>query len=667
MNGVEKLAEAVGLEKDWVDAAGRAQCVTDSDLRRVLGGLGYLAESDAQITSSFEKRRAEEIACRFVSIDLGQDLLLPVEGTPAAMAELTLEDGRTLPLKTEARGARQRIATSDVGETGYHVLRLGSEEFKLAIAPPRCFGIGDAASGRRPWGPAVQVPSLRDESDSDFGDFGSLREAAGAFAAAGAHAVAISPTHALFPADASRFSPYAPSSRLFLNVLFADPRLVGTPVTSRGAAELIDWEHAIPARLTALRQAFAARGDQVREAVDAYRTKAGSKLQHHAVFDALHSRFFADGAKGWQDWPQAFHDPAGETVARFADEHQDEVAFFVFAQWLAEISLEAAQQAATRGGMAVGLIADLAVGMDGGGSHAWSCPGELLSGLSIGAPPDPLGPEGQDWGLTAFSPAALRQTGFSGYIDTLRAAFRHAGGIRIDHILGLRRLWVIPRVASSAEGAYLAYPVDDMLRILAIESQRARAVVIGEDLGTVPEDLRPRLEQRGVLGMDVLWFKRDEHGEFEPPRTWRRSAAAMTGTHDLPTVAGWWRERDLDWAARLGRIPNAAHEAKDRARRAVERRCLWQAFTASGAATGRCPGSADTDPVVDAAAAHVASSVGELAIIPLEDLAGVEEQPNIPGTTDEHPNWRRRMRKTTSDLLNDERVRRRLGLIARRE
>ena len=315
--------------------------------------------------------------------------------------------------------------------------------------------------------------------------------------------------------------------------------------------------------------------------------------------------------------------------------------------------------------MAIGLIADLAVGMDGGGSHAWSRREDLLEGLSIGAPPDPLGPQGQDWGLTGFSPRALKRTGFAGFIATLRAALDHAGGVRIDHVLGLNRLWVVPHGEPSAQGAYLRYPLDDMLRILAIESHRAGAIVIGEDLGTVPGGLRPRLTGRNVLGMRVLWFERGKDGGFVPPRQWPVKAAAMTGTHDTVTVAGWWRGRDIDWNRKLGRHDPGQSEAQECGARDEDRAKLWLALSASGAATGPQPGPLEQAKVVDAAARHVAQAACELAIVPLEDIAGVVEQPNLPGTTDEHPNWRRRMPADTGLLLRQPDIAARLHAIDR--
>ncbi|MFV0622993.1 4-alpha-glucanotransferase [Sphingomonas sp. ac-8] len=657
MSPLHALATDAGLQIDWEDYAGEPQQVADAALVKVLAALDLPADSASAISESRRRLQDQATACSFVSADVGTPVPLPAGCLAAGAAELELEDGSRRSLRIDGR----RLPAIDV--PGYHRLVQGDRVLRLAIAPRRCFGVADAAGGKRLWGPAVQIAGLRDTTPRAFGDFGSLGETARSFAAAGADALAISPVHALFPADPSRYSPYAPSSRLFLNILYADPALAGHPVDEAASPDLIDWNAAIPARLRQLRAAFAARSDAVRAEVAAYAAEGGDELLRHARFDALHAHFFGEsGATGWQGWPAAFHDPAGEAVARFAAEHRQEVDFYLFCQWLAKRSLDTAQRAATDGGMALGLIADLAVGMDGGGSHAWSRRDDLLTGLSLGAPPDLLGPEGQSWGITGFSPRALQRTGFEPYIATLRAALDHAGGIRIDHALGLRRLWVVPEGASPRDGAYLTMPLDDMLRVLAIESHRASAVVIGEDLGTVPEGFRPKMDERGMLGMRVLPFERDEDG-FIPAENWSPEAAAMTGTHDLATVAGWWAERDLDWNWRLGRTREDAVEADERATRGEERTLLWQALTEAGAAQAPEPAADDPVPAVDAALDFVASTPCELAILPIEDLIGAEEQPNLPGTIDEHPNWRRRMPAPTPDLLARPEVARRVARI----
>ena len=660
MNPLHELAGLAGLQIEWEDATGTPQRVADEQLRAILDALGYPATNESAVAESLVAARHEAAICRFISARRDQAFFLPEGcGTPG-VAELILEDGESRDIWLEGDGAGLRAPP--IAEVGYHTLCGDGFELQLAIAPPRCLGTRDFAPGRL-WGPAVQIPSLRGKTDTAFGDCGALADAARRFAERGADTLAISPTHALFPSDPSRFSPYAPSSRLFLNILLADPTLVDSEPSHGDVGPLIDWEHAIPRRITALRRTWDRCREDVSERVREFRAVMGESLERHATFDALHAHFVTEGARGWQDWPAAYHDPASDAVRAFAAEHRDAVDFFAFAQWLAAESLDRAQAAAREGGMAIGLIADLAVGMDGGGSHAWSRPQDLLDGLSVGAPPDVLGPDGQDWGLTTFSPAALQRTRFEPFIATLRAALDHAGGIRIDHALGLNRLWVVPHGGGPADGAYLGYPLDDMLHILAIESHRANAIVIGEDLGTVPQGLRPKLEDDHVLGMRVLWFERDGQGDYIPPERWHAQAVAMTGTHDVSTIAGWWQGRDIDWAWQLGRASASDSEEAARQSRETERRELWTALVASGAASGPQPSPDDPDPVVDAAIAHVASTPCELTIVPLEDLLALIEQPNLPGTTTEHPNWRRRMPADTETLLEAPSVRRRFGLL----
>lgn len=661
MTALHALAKAAGLHRDWEDAAGAAQRVDDAVLVAVLAQLGFPASTPAQIAES-HARLAEEAAGDFLTADVGQPILLPSGWADLGAAELVLEDGARQA--TTITPSREGPMLPPVNAPGYHRLVAGSRVLTLAVAPARCFGIGDTVGTRRIWGPAVQIPALRDGRATGFGDFGTLADTVRAFGARGADAVAISPVHALFPADPGRFSPYAPSTRDFLNVLFGDPALAGMSAEREETRDLIDWEAAIPRRMALLRRAYDARSDTIRTAVAAYRQAGGLALERHALFDTLHAHFRSQsGATGWQGWPAAYRHPEGEAVERFAADHADAVDFHCFLQWLAQHSLDAAQQAGVGAGMGIGLIADLAVGMDAGGSHGWSRREDLLTGLSIGAPPDLLGPDGQNWGITGLAPHALQRTGFAPYIATLRAVLGSAGGIRIDHALGLSRLWVVPEGAAASDGAYLTMPMAALFRLLSLESHRARAIVIGEDLGTVPPGFRPAMEARGILGMRVLWFERDAQGAFLPPAQWSSDAAAMTGTHDLPTVAGWWRGRDIDWTWALGRSSRAAGEAEAQASRAEERDALWQSFTDAGVAEAQQPAPDATEDVVDAALAYVGAAPCALALVPMEDVVGLVEQPNLPGTIDEHPNWRRRMPEPTEALLAKDRVAGRLATL----
>ena len=427
---------------------------------------------------------------------------------------------------------------------------------------------------------------------------------------------------------------------------------------------LLDWPAAGRARLARLREAIgrALQDRDFARDLAAFRAAQGELLERHARFEALHAHHFGADMRHWhwKSWPEAFRDPASAAVAEFARAHEDAVTLHAALQFLADRGLQGAQDAARAAGMPVGIIADLAVGTDSGGSHAWSRQQEMLIGLNIGAPPDLLSREGQDWGITAFAPRGLRNNGYGAFIEMLRASLRHSGGVRIDHAMGLTRLWVLPEGAPSKDGVYLRFPAQDMLRLVALESARHRAIVLGEDLGTLPEGFQEMLERAGVIGMRVLWFERDKQERFTPPSTWSRGAAAMTSTHDLATVAGWWRGRDLEWRSQLGLLRDEAKENADRTR---DRGLLWEAFRASGATARAKPAEWDSDPVADAAAGHVGLAACELALLPIEDALALPEQPNLPGTLHEHPNWQRRLPGEAGTLLDRPGVAQRLDAL----
>jgi 4-alpha-glucanotransferase len=391
---------------------------------------------------------------------------------------------------------------------------------------------------------------------------------------------------------------------------------------------------------------------------NAFCVHGGRALEDHARFEALQAVQLAlpDSGGHWRHWPEALRDPRSAEVEAFANAHRHEVEFHLFLQWLAAKGLSHAQHAARDAGMAVGLIADLAVGCDSAGSHAWSYRDEMLQGVSVGAPPDLFNQAGQAWGLTTFSPRAMRNQGFAAFIDMLRAAFAHAGGIRIDHILGLRRLWLVPEGESARDGAYLRYPLEDMLRLISLESWRHRSIVIGEDLGTVPPGFRERLHEHGIAGIRVLWFERGEWGHgFKMPGDWDRNAVATTTTHDLPTVTGWWRGADILWRNQIGQtLPRA--DGRDPvevalAERANDRAVLWEAFQWAGVAAHGVPAPPPESAPVDEALAFVAATPTPLVTYPLEDLLALEDQPNLPGSIDEHPNWRRRLALSVDELF----------------
>jgi 4-alpha-glucanotransferase len=309
--------------------------------------------------------------------------------------------------------------------------------------------------------------------------------------------------------------------------------------------------------------------------------------------------------------------------------------------------------------MAIGLIGDLAVGVDPSGSDAWSLRHAMLEGLTIGAPPDPLGPLGQNWSITGFSPQGLREAGYAPFIAMIRAAMAAGGGLRIDHAFGLARLWVIPEGGATQDGAYLTYPFEDLIRLVTLEAHRAGAIVIAEDLGTAPHGFTHAVTARRMLGMRVLWFERAEDHGFIGASDYEPLSAAMSGTHDTATVAGWWRGRDLDWAERLGRLPEGMTRAQAEAIRDWDRGLLWSTLRHQSPR----PAADDPAPVVDAAISHIARTPSCLALVSIEDMLGLDEQPNLPGTVDVHPNWRRRLALPTAELFDAPELRRRCAML----
>jgi 4-alpha-glucanotransferase len=594
------LARQAGIAVDWTDVTGHTHRVSIPSLRGVLEGLGVPPDNAAD----------REIR-PMLTATVGVATPLPGPEHPGN-AELVLEDGTRASVKLRATG--DTVSLPAIRIPGYHHLHYADREMTIAVAPKRCVTVDDIAPDRRLWGLMAQIYSLRRAGDCGIGDSGALAALAEAAAKRGADAVTLSPAHALFPSSPERFGPYSPSSRLFLNPLLADPSAVFGKDKVQAAQEsspgLIDWPQASAAKYAVLRRLFDGLSDPTLIAdFDRFVIDGGARLAAHAHFEAKLS-----GA------PERYH---------------------LFLQWVAVRAFASAQDRARAAGMKIGLITDLAVGIDRGGSEAATRPQDLLGGLKIGAPPDAFNPKGQDWGLTTFSPSGLVTAGFETFIATLRAALRHAGGVRIDHAMGLARLWLIPDGADAPQGAYVSFPVDDLMRLLALESHRHRAIVIGEDLGTVPPEFRRRCKKAGIMGMDVLWFQR--HGDgYLPPAKWREDAVAMTTTHDLPTVAGWWQDGNSD------------------------RRPLWESFVDAGTASGSPPPAEDAAPAVDAAVAFVAETPTPLALIPLEDIVGTPEQPNVPGTLDEHPNWRHRFDLPSDALLDRPAAERRMMLIRER-
>jgi len=516
-------------------------------------------------------------------------------------------------------------------------------------------GAGRCPVPERPaWGLFCQLYELRSARNWGMGDFADLAELARIAGAAGADFLGVNPLHALFAAEPERCSPFMPSNRRFLNVLYiAMDDLPGKAAAPAGLdrlreADFVDYPRVAAAKLDALAKVFAAtpfdagrwkESDFVR-----FCAEMGEMLTRHALFEALSEDMARRGhGATWRNWPCEWQDVNSPAVAAFAAQAQDRVRFHLWLQWLAARQLAAAREAAQAAGMRIGLYLDLAVGEAPDGSATWSDPGLTLQGLEVGAPPDVFSQAGQNWALAAPSPVALAERGWEPFRALIEAQLAHAGALRIDHAMALRQLFLIPINHPAAEGTHLAYPLADLLRIVT-EAARARgAVMIGEDLGWVPPGFRECLGQAGILTMRILYFAQD-WGLFERASLWPDLALACLSTHDLPTLAAWWKADDVAARQSYGLIA-PAKAAEDLARRAEERVALVNALIDGGHLP---PGADDADApdlparVLVAAHGFLASTRSRLAAVRLADLVGPEAATNVPGTVGEHPNWQRR-------------------------
>jgi 4-alpha-glucanotransferase len=542
-------------------------------------------------------------------------------------------DGPSFPLVVR-RGARTAIEDSEIiledGSVvavdgilppdlplGYHIVRPkdGSRERRLILSPGRCH----LPAGWRAWGWAGQLYAARSERSWGIGDFADLRRLARWSARRlGAGFVLVNPLHASAPVLPQHASPYFPSSRRFRNPIYLNVdevpgadlvkeqiAIIGKKGRELNGSRLINrdevWLLKMQA-LQAIRDKTGEGGD-----FDRWLEDQGQALDEFATWNALAEQL----GSHWPSWPEEYRHPGNPAVARFRQEQAVRVRFYAWLQWLAGQQL-------TNAATDVAIIQDLAIGVDPNGADAWAWQDLFAAGVSIGAPPDEFNSQGQNWSLPPFIPWKLREAGYQPFIDTIRASLASGGGLRLDHVMGLFRLWWIPRDARADEGAYVRYSHEDLLNIVALESQRAGAVVVGEDLGTVEKGVRETLAERNVLSYRLLWFEED------PPSKWPELALGATTTHDLPTVAGLWTGTDLEEQRELGLEPSEASTEAIRQRLADQ---------------GGLKEDASAEEAVQAAYRLLAKAPSVLLAATLDDAQAVPERPNMPGTDGKRPNW----------------------------
>jgi 4-alpha-glucanotransferase len=567
----------------------------------------------------------------------------------AGQAERTyLTEAATCPLKWEVVDGIKILAEGQTGDrsilwpldlpVGVWRVRLTdaslvSEEAPIIVAPAKAF----PGEFDRSWILAVQLYGLRSDRNWGIGDFTDLQRLIEMAASIGAGGIGLNPLHALFDDRPAECSPYSPNSRLFLNPLYIDVEALhefaaadsGDALAKLRASPHVDYVAVAAAKTAAMRAAFeifnADPASPRQVAFAAFRAERAPLLTRFACFEMLRHKY----QSAWWEWPEEFQHPDDEQCARLrAGRDAKEVAFIEYVQWNADLQLKACYDLTGKLGMKVGLYLDVAVGVQSGGFDAWNEQVAVSRHLSIGAPPDALQPAGQNWGLAGFNGAGLETSSFAPYKDMLRASMRYAGAIRLDHVLGLNRLYVVPHGYAADNGAYVKMPLQALLAVTAQESVANRCVVIGEDLGTVPDGFRDELAGWGIWSYLVMMFERDSQAAFRDVGHYATNALVTFNTHDLPTFAGWLSYADLVMKRGLGIDPGESDDAR---RYAIEK--LGDVLRQHGIHEVNLYG----------VTRFLSLTSTRILAIALEDLLGVIDQPNIPGTIDEHPNWRQRL------------------------
>jgi glycogen operon protein len=622
------LASAAGISPEWWSLDGERHAVTPDTQRALLDAMGLPVDSAQAVREALwlldRDRRDPLPACRVVRS--GHEVVLRL-APAASWVSLRDEEGRTTPVRLHAGEARLPELPP-----GVYQVECGARHGQLIVAPPRGFEPELLRFGHRRFGLSAQVYALRRDGDQGVGDFTTLAELGRRAGELGAAVVAINPLHALFPQNRDRASPYYPSDRRFLEPLYLDLSALGAPGAAATGALDIDYPGVWARKAAALERLVPdlLENPELRQEFEAFVDASGQALETFAAFQALSE------ARGdpWSQWPEPLRDPKSRQVAEFAQAHAGRVRHHKALQWLCDRQLAAAAEQAP----AFGFCRDLAVGAAPDGAEAWAAGGRLARSVSIGAPPDAFSPQGQVWGLPPPIPERWRAEGYASFRELLAANMRHAGALRIDHVLGLSRLFWVPEGGEGKDGAYVAYPEQELLGIVALESQRARCLVVGEDLGTVPDGLRDALRDSGLYSYQVLQFER-EGDRYRSPSTYRPQAVACVSTHDLPPLAGWWEGADLTERAALGLLPEGLEQAQ--AQRRADKAALLTALREHGFDDAD-PDTALSPEVAAAIHAFVAHGPSRLVLVQAEDLAQARVSVNLPGTDRERPNWRRR-------------------------
>lgn len=712
-----QLARCRGIGDAYHDYRGELRSFDLATKAAILAAMGCRVDDAAAVQLEIERCDTRHWRGLLPGIvvarpgHMGVPLTIPAGRPELAMEwRVQLEDGSVRSGVAQAHGLakvdsrdvegraleRRILVLPEDLPPGYHTLTTttvddGAAACTLVVAPGRCYEPDVLAQGARTWGVSVQLYALRSPSNWGIGDFADLAEVVRYCALQEAAFVGLNPLHALFPADPAHCSPYSPSSRHYLNVLYVsveslpeyrecEParKVVGSDafratLARLRAAELVDYRGVATAKLPVLRLLYShfrrehlARDTARARSFRDFQAERGESLRRHALHDAIDEHLRGENParyRGWRTWPGTLRDPGHAAVQAFERQHADDVEFHEWLQWIADDQLRAVQRLANELGMPIGLYGDLAVGANPAGSETWSAQSVYRTGAAIGAPPDPLALKGQDWGVPPLDPQALAEGGYQSFRELVAANMRQFGALRLDHVMALFRQWWVPAGLPATDGGYVHYPLEDLMSVLALESHRHRCLVIGEDLGTVPDEVRRAMAEFGVYSYKVLLFEKGADGRFRRPGDYARRAIASVTTHDLPTLRAYWEGKDLELRDQLDLFPSAdthRHVCEERERdRAALLAALANADLRPDGVAG--PDSPYAPELARAVHLYLARSASALVALQVEDLIGMTDPVNVPGTHEEYANWQRKLADEIADVLGSPGA---LGLLA---
>ena len=715
MTLVEQLAKAKKIADTYIDAWGNPATVSQESKAAVLAAMGYDVENEDNLRKQVEEEEKalwESPLDPVIVVRENKDIPLTVR-LPEAQGEEEL--AYTIKFENDARKpVKAKIEAKDfsVSETkeingvkyvkkiltikedlplGYHELTLKNNKklgtIRLIIVPEQCYKQKPIKQGLKIWGPSVQLYTLRSEKNWGVGDFSDLANLITNLAKWGAGFVGLNPIHALYPANPDAASPYSPSSRRWINEIYINVEAVPELKKSKNAKatikdasfqeklaklrerEFVDYAGVMKAKISVLKQIYndyplLEHTDKDERAKDfaEFIKEGGDSLNQIAVYNALQASYYAEGKEAWgwpsELWDEKYKSYHSRAVKKWAEEHISEVNFYKYLQFLAAEQLEDAHAAAKDAGMAVGIYRDLAVGVSEGSAEIWSNAEIYCPKASVGAPPDVLGPNGQNWGLPPMDPNKLYCEQYQPIIDLFRSNMKSCGSLRIDHAMSLLRLWWVPPKAPASQGAYIEYNVNDMIGILALESVRNQCLIIGEDLGTVPEIMKKLLPQSGIHSYKIFFYEKNKaDGGYYSTRDYPAQAMSALTTHDMPTLRGWWHCEDLKLGRKLGVYKTDEIMNNLMVDRLSDKQKILDSLNWHGVLPDHvnrnalyCGMDLDLDFAMQI---HMCNGSCALFSTQLEDWLEMEKPVNIPGTSTEYPNWRRKLSKNINEIFAD--------------